>query len=212
MELNKTLHPALNPLRYDPVDGLQELQFAGYSLTTSLRLVGDTLPKQIGLWQLLQMPHGGEMMVPTSAGTQPKIYMGSISAEDLTVEPQLVRYRMRAAGEHKLGIRAAVLTGRSGYLWLQGSEASLVIRNFTVNPSGEYVDVPGTEPDNVGFAFQACNVNSRLGAFSEMEYHVPAIGSHSGVYLSTDESQVWAFRGPENVVRSVARRLLSPIA
>lgn len=212
MELDKTLHPALNPLRYDPLDRSQELQFAGYSLTTTLRLVGDNLPEQVGLWQLLQMPHGGEMIVPTFAGTQPKIYMGSVSAEDLLIEPHLVRYKMQAVGEHKLGIRATDLTGRAGYLWHQGAETSLVIRNFTVNPSGEYVDVPGTEPDNVGFAFQACNVNSGLGAFSEMEYHVPAVGSKSGTYLSTDESQVWAFRGSENAVRSVARRLLSPIA
>ena len=33
-----------------------------------------------------------------------------------------------------------------------------------MNPSGEYVDVPWTETENFGFAFQACNVNSNLGS------------------------------------------------
>jgi hypothetical protein len=116
---------------------------------------------------------------------------------------------MRAAGEHKLGIRATAVTGRAGYLHSHGSEASLVIRNFMVNPSGEYVDVPWTETDNFGFAVQACNVNSNLGAFSELEYHVPAIGSPEGSSRSEDQSQLWASRGPEPAVKSVARRLLS---
>jgi hypothetical protein len=116
---------------------------------------------------------------------------------------------MRAAGEHKLGIRATALTGRAGYLHVTGDEASLVIRNFTVNPSGEYVDVPWTETENFGFAFQACNVNSNLGAFSELEYHVPAIGSPEGSSRSEDQSQLWAFRGPQPAIRSIAKRLLS---
>ena len=126
------------------------------------------------------------------------------------VGDHLVRYRMRAAGEHKLGIRAAAITGRAGYLRVAEGEASLVVRNFTVNPSGEYVDVPWTETENFGFAFQACNVNSNLGAFSELEYHVPAAGSPNGISRSEDRSQLWAFRGPIAAVKSFARRLLSP--
>ena len=116
---------------------------------------------------------------------------------------------MRAAGEQKLGIRAVAITGRAGYIHLRGTEASLIIRNFNVNPSAEYVDVPWSEPKNFGFAFQACNVNSHLGQFSELEYHIPAIGANTGKSLSEDESQLWAFRGPEPAVKSVAQHLLS---
>jgi hypothetical protein len=156
------------------------------------------------------MPHRGDMLVPTFFRSEPKIYMGQISAEDLTVAEHLLRYRMRAAGEHKLGIRAVAITGRAGYMHAdKGEEASLLVRNFNVNPSGEYVDVPWQEPDNFGFAFQACNVNSRLGAFSELEYHVPAIGSKSGRSFCEDQSQLWAFRGPEPAVKWIAQHLLS---
>src|SRR5581483_1251281 len=98
-------------------------------------------------------------LVPTHSSSQPKIYMGSIAPEDLIVQDHLIRYKMRAGGEHKLGVRAAALTGRAGYLRTTDREASLVVRNFSVNPSGEYVDVPWTETKNFGFAFQACNVN-----------------------------------------------------
>ena len=51
-----------------------------------------------------------------------------------------------------------------------------MIRNFLVNPSGAYVDVPWDGPAELGDAVQACNIKSSLGSFSELEYHVPAIG------------------------------------
>ena len=209
LEITKTLAPALNPLRYEQQEEWAYVRFAGYNLHTSLQLEGTDLPPYIGLWQLTQMPHGGDMLVPTLFQSEPKIYMGKIGAEDLIVGEHLIRYKMRAPGEHKLGVRAVALTGRAGYIYCHGGEASLIIRNFNVNPSGEYVDVPAAEPDNFGFAFQACNINSSLGAFSELEYHVPAIGSKSCQSFSQDESQLWAFRGPEAVVKSIARRLLS---
>ncbi len=212
LEITKILSPALNPLRYEQRDEWAGLKFAGYTLRTSLQLESAAPPPSIGLWQLIQMPHGGDMLVPTLFKSQPKIYMGTIGPEDLIVDEHLIRYKMRAPGEHKLGIRAVAITGRAGYIYRHAGEASLLVRNFNVNPSGEYVDVPLLEQDNFGFAYQACNVNSNLGAFSELEYHVPAIGSNTGKLSSEDESQLWAFRGPESVVKSVARHLLSPEA
>lgn len=209
IEIAKSLAPANNPFRHDEPDAWASLRFAGYTLRTSLRLVGEKAPPYIGLWSLTQMPHGGEMLVPTYFQSEPKIYMGDITPADLHAGNQLIRYRMRAEGEHKLGVRALALTGRAGYLKTSGDEAFLVVKNFHVDPSGEYADVPWLEPDNFGFCLQACNVNSHLGAFSELEYHVPAIGTKTGIFSSQDESQVWAFRGPASVIRSAARRLLS---
>ena len=209
LEIGKTLSPALNPLRYDQRKEWADLKFAGYSLHTSLQLIGPEQPPYIGMWHLTQMPHGGDMLVPTLFHSDPKIYMGKIESDDLLVGEHLIRYKMQAAGEHKLGVRAVAITGRVGYVYVRNGEASLIVRNFNVDPSGEYVDVPWTEPDNFGFAFQACNVNSGLGKFSELEYHVPAIGSRTGKSLSTDQSQLWAFRGPESAVTSAARHLLS---
>jgi hypothetical protein len=209
LEIAKSLTPALNPLRYDREVTDAGVKYAGYNLRATLQFKGSGTPPPIGLWHLTQLPHGGDMLVPTHSSSRPKIYMGSISPEDLIVGDHLIRYKMRAGGEHKLGVRATALTGRAGYLRASDGEASLVVRNFMVNPSGEYVDVPWTETKNFGFAFQACNVNSQLGAFSELEYHVPAIGAPDGSSRSDDQSQLWAFRGPEAAVKSIARRLLS---
>src|SRR6202011_1698110 len=113
------------------------------------------------------------------------------------------RYRMHSKGEHKIGLRAVAMTGRVGYLYsVANGEAALIVRNFFVNPSGEYVDVPWTESENLGFSIQACNVKSGLGSFSELEYHMPAIGRGTGLTAFEDLSQIWAFRGLPGQVRS----------
>ena len=175
-------------------------------------IFGRTTKVQIGLWSLVQMPHGGDLLLPTFSRNKPRhIFstVGTIPKEDLRVSEHLVRYRMRQKGGHKISLRAAYMTGRAGYLYRSGSQWSLVVRNFKVNPSGEYVDVPWNEPGRMGFAVQACNVNNGLGAFSEFEYHTPAIGHHSDARHCTDTSQVWAFRGTRTRVVRIARLLLT---
>jgi hypothetical protein len=95
-------------------------------------------------------------------------------------------------------------------LYRAGEGFALVVRNFFVNPSGEYVDVPWGNTEDLGYAVQACNINNELGSFSELEYHVPAIGHGTGSSRAEDISQVWAFRGPLHQIRQLMRSLLSP--
>ena len=62
-------------------------------------------------------------------------------------------------------------------LYRQHDAWSLVVRNFFVNPSGEYVDVQRHDPDDCGYAFQMCRVDeAEFGSFCEMEYHAPGLG------------------------------------
>jgi hypothetical protein len=208
LEIRKSVGPAANPLRYEPELRDAAVAYAGYAQWTSLEITGGD-PAPVGLWNLIQMPHGGDLLAPTFSRTQPRIYFGSIPPEDLIVSDHLVRYRMRSAGEHKIGIRALATTGRVGYLYSGGSRASLVIRNFAVNPSGEYVDVPWAETNDLGYSTQACNVSSHLGQFSELEYHVPAIGPGTGRTRCEDVSQIWCFRGEHEAIHKVAGALLT---
>lgn len=214
LEITKSVSPALNPLRYErELFQTDAVVYAGYTLRTTLVMksgAADSLGP-VGLWNLVQMPHGGDLLIPTYARTRPRIYFGSVADDDLVVADRLVRYKMRGSGEHKLGIRAVATTGRVGYIYAAGDGSSaLIVRNVFVNPSGEYVDVPWDDADDVGYSMQACNVNSALGSFSELEYHVPAIGRGTGRAQCEDLAQVWAFRGPDEAIRAVARRLLSP--
>jgi len=213
LELTKSVTAAPNPLRYergryDP----ENVEYAGYTLHTSLELMGADKGNsaQVGLWNLLQLPHHGDLLVPTYVRAVPKVLMGTVAPDDLLVTDHLIRYRMRASGEHKIGIRAVETTGRVGYLYPTNGQFALVIRNFFVNPSGEYVDVPWADPGDLGYSTQACNVKSALGSFSELEYHCPAIGAGTGRIRYDDESAIWAFRGPEDRIQAIARSLLSP--
>ena len=211
--ISKSWSPALNPLRREPSwKELSGVTYAGYTQETCLELLAGG-GSSIGLWSLLAVPNGGEVIIPTHAGTEPEIYSGSIASVDLIVTDYLVRFRTAGAGIRKIGIRAAASTGRLGYLYQGRDGWALVIRNFTVNPSGEYVDVPwrrSTASDALGYSTQACSVQSELGDYCELEYHVPAIGFDIGQRRSCDTSQVWAFRGSENAMRVVVRSLLSP--
>jgi hypothetical protein len=213
LEISKTLSPAANPLRYErTARELLKLEDAGYMQQTSLAMIGESVdtPVQVGAWNLLQMPHGGELLVPVYAKTQPLIVFGDIPPEDLTASDRLVRYRMRSLSTHKISVRAVATAGRVGYTYSTGKQSVLVVRNFFVNPSGEYVDAPWTDMDDLGYSVQACNVvEERLGHFSELEYHIPAVGQGTGRTRCDDWSQVWAFRGPSELVRAAARFLLS---
>lgn len=210
VEIRKSYHPAVNPLRYN--DDLNHVAYVGYTQHTSLTLPNPDQAEDamLGLWNLLQMPNGGEMLIPTYSVGNPTFYFGLIPDGDLNVNNHLVRYNMHASGGQKIGISADVCTGRAGYIYQQDGLWSLVIRNFRVNPSGEYIDIPWNQPSHTDNVFQACNVNNEMGSFSELEYHAPAIGGSSGLSQYDDESQVWAFRGSHGEIVSIAQLLLSP--
>jgi len=216
LKISKSFGPAPNPLRYERGLDLRNVQYAGYTQRVALEFTGvnPTTEARIGLWNLIQMPHGGDLLLPTFSRVTPHhIFstIGSIPTRDLVVSDHLVRFRMNQKGDHKISLRAAPMTGRGGYFHRSGSQWSLIIRNFSVNPSGEYVDVPWDEPDWLGFAVQACNVNSDLGMFSELEYHAPAISSRTGCRRCNDEAQIWAFRGTKAEIQTVANTLLTPM-
>jgi hypothetical protein len=117
---------------------------------------------------------------------------------------------MRASGEQKIGIRAVAVAGRIGYRYPAGEGRwAMIVRNVSVDPSGLYVDVPWDDPDDLGYAVQACHVDSALGRFSELEHHAPAIGHGTGRTRSEDVAQTWAFRGSQADIDRIAVHLLS---
>ena len=212
LEITKSVRSALNPLRNDRTLSTTGVEYAGHTLVTSLTIVGSK-PNDaplIGLWSLTQMPHQGELFIPTYFKSDPRIYFGltNTPADELIATDRLVRFKMRAAGEHKIGVYALATTGRIGYMYPAGDQHALIVRNFSVNPSGEYADVPWTELEDKGFSTQACSVNSKWGMFSELEYHVPAIGGSTGQVYVEDRSQLWAFRGSKEAIQQIASRLL----
>jgi hypothetical protein len=215
LKITKWFGPANNPLRHERGLKLGAVEYAGYAQYTSLELTGDSrrTREHVGLWNLIQMPHGGDLLIPTFGRAKPHHIFSTIDnipPQDLITTDRLIRYRMRQKGEHKISVRAVSVCNRIGYLHRSGDQWALIIRNFVVDPSGEYVDVPWTDTAHFGFAVQACNVNSNLGTFSELEYHIPAIGRGTGVTRCDDAAQVWAFRGGRAEIELITKTLLTP--
>lgn len=205
LRIVKTVRLASNPLGPGSPRGVD---FAGYALEVTLDAPARAraLPL-VAIWNLLQLPHGGELFMPTYAWCQPTRFFGIIPPGHVRVSERCVSYRMAAAGEQKISIPALATTGRMAYLWHEGRTARLVVRSFQPDPSGIYADAPVDRPHETGFALQACNVNSILGAFSEIEHHAAAIGGDTGLRKRHDVSHVWGFRGPRAAIEEVTQVL-----
>ncbi|MFH1266873.1 MAG: DUF6786 family protein [Planctomycetota bacterium] len=213
LELGKWLGPAANPLRHnremEPL--LRGVEFAGYTQRTTLKLPGewaDRLP-QLGIWNLIQLPPGGELLVPTYSRVTPQVCFGGIPPQCLQIEDRLLRLAVSFSGSHKISLRGSAVCGRAGYVYAQDDRYALVLRNFFVDPSGEYIDVQKSDPGDLGYCLQVCRVDEpEFGSFFELEYHAPAIGAPPLPSRSEDVSQVWAFRGAREAIDPIARRLL----
>jgi hypothetical protein len=209
VRLGKSLHPAGNPL-----DGTlladAGMQYAGYTQVTTLEVEPQPGAEvRLGLWNLLQLPPPGVMLIPTRERVQPQQVFGALSPEELTLGSRLVRWEMGGPGvDAKIALRAPGLVGRAGHLseGPRAGEADLVVREFAVDPGGEYVDALWDPPHETGWVFQACCVRAGAERFNELEYHAPVV---TGASISRDESRLWAFRGPSAAIRAAAELLLT---
>jgi hypothetical protein len=213
LRLTKWFGLADNPLRYerDLAAANTAVEYAGYTQRVTLQSLDKPAASQsgVGIWNLLQLPPGGEMLVPLFSRTTPQKCFGDIPADRITIDDHMLRVKVDFSGSHKIALKAAAVTGRAGYVYGQDDRWSLVIRNFSVNPSGQYIDVQRHDPDDYGYAFQMCRVDEpQYGSFCELEYHAPAIGALPDPARSEDISQLWAFRGPREAIDAIALKLL----
>jgi hypothetical protein len=78
LEITKSVAAAPNPLRYDESIRVGAVEYAGHTLVTALQITGSNAEDAplVGLWSLTQMPHQGELFIPTYSRTEPHIYFG----------------------------------------------------------------------------------------------------------------------------------------
>ena len=211
VEIEKSVRLVANPLRLEAGFGsLAGVDYGGYELATSLRLIEPAAGgPAVSLWNILVVEAAGWVIIPTLGETRARDYLDQTLPERLVATGHAVYFRLDGREQHKIGVRAAAVTGRAGYLRRVGAERSmLLVRSFVVNPSGEYVDTPWDAPEEMGYAFQSYNDNGSLGAFGELEYHTPAIGGSTGLDRYTDVSQLWAYAGPAAHIERIAAQLL----
>ena len=207
--LSKNYSSAENPLQGTPLANAG-LEFAGYTQITTLEQ--ESVPgcaTRLGIWNLLQLPSPGVMLVPTCSAVQPRLVFGTLSNGECQTEARMVRWEMETHGANtKIALKPQSLTGRAGYFREHASDgtADLVVREFDVDPDGDYVDGLWAPPHEAGWAFQACCVREGGEQFNELEYHAAAPNGAAGHHR--DESTVWAFRGPAKAIAEASTILL----
>ena len=107
LRLAKSIRLAADPLRTRHAAELgAELEFAGYQLHTSLNLLGPHPTNAwVGIWNLLQLPGGGELFAPTYDRTTPPSSLAT-SPRSLASGRADGPFPYASAGEQKICIPA----------------------------------------------------------------------------------------------------------
>ncbi|MCL5102602.1 MAG: hypothetical protein M1133_00615 [Armatimonadetes bacterium] len=182
-----------------------DVEAAGYVLESTMR-TETPLPEgaRPALWNLLQVPGGGSILLPVRGTVVP---MALIGKPILRSEDGLVCCEVNTVDSFKFGIHVSVSRGISCYVRDDGENAALVVRMFSLQPDAHYSDIGWGDPDAKDYIHQVYVDNGGLGGFGELEHHSPALCSSGEPGCVTDRCQTWAFSGSENTLRDIAASL-----
>lgn len=217
--VERLISPSPNPLAalrsHD--DLMAGVDFAGYLHRIRLSLLpGSDLGARAEAWTLCQLVPEGTIIVPCADGVEYEDYYEKVDASCLTIGGGAVRFGITGKRRYKVGLRAAHLFGRAGYLKISqttmptpaGSDvAELLVRAYPNDPASEYVEEPDSQPGCHGLSFHVYNDGGNFGGFGELECNGRTIGA-PGNTESTDDFYFWYFRGEEARVRKISQTLL----
>ena len=181
------------------------VQWAGYSLATSL-IVESALSARFrpGIWNILQVPGGGNIIVPLTGATHPRPFIGE---PVVTVKEKMIEARVETSQSFKYGIHAGRCTGLMLYVNEKDDPAYLTVRRFNVFAPERYADVPCDDLRATGYMQQVYVDDGAFGGFGEMEYHSPAAAVENRKI--DDISEVWAFMGPQKSIANLVDHVLA---
>ena len=190
-----------------PVD-LADLDYIGYEIASAIVITAPDRPAAAyGLWQLMQIPPGGEVLIPTRPDAEQVDYFHTDLSQHVRVAEGHLVFPVTGTQQHKLGLRPHDTRGLMGYLRQDGENATLIVRQTAVFPGATYADYPGDARDRRDIALQFYNDSGAAGGFGEMEYH--SIAADAASFFNTrDVSRTWCFAGPLPRIRTVASELL----
>jgi hypothetical protein len=182
--------------------------YVGYSLDCTLINLNDE-PVPLSLWNLVQLPSGGEIVISTRGKAAVHDFFMPSGPSHLSVRAGEVRFKLDAQSQHKISIKVSYVTGRAGYI-REGKDGKyyLLIRQFEVDPSAEYLDVPVHALSDKGHCVQCYNDNGELGQFGELEYHTPVMERTQGNKTLQDKSQIWCYLGRLEDMQRIQHLLL----
>ncbi|MEM1445592.1 MAG: hypothetical protein AAGF84_06015 [Planctomycetota bacterium] len=204
-------------------DGLTGVSFV---VTNTIELQDDAdAGFTAGAWDILQVPAGGTLVVPTTKAIDLahdiRSYYVPFGDRHVYVDHERVRFRLDGIRRIKAGLRAEHTTGRMGYFRdLGDGRATMIVRVFAPQPGEPYCDVPITDPRNRklnggnaqgpllgGDCFQTYSDDGdAFGGgpdvtFGEIEYHDPCVIGGEGSRKRTGTSITHVMAGPIDAVR-----------
>jgi hypothetical protein len=213
LAIERTIQPVPDPLRKLP--GYEAIThgvtFAGLAHDVTLRQTAAS-PIVAEAWNLVQLPAGGTLIIPCAEALYAADYVGVLPRAATHVDRGAVRVAITGDHQFKLGYAAACVGSRMGYLRdIGGGNASLLLRQFSNDPSASYTEEPPGQPGVNGFSVHVYNDGGDedgLPTFGEMEASGRAISSALGRPESADTFTLWAYVGPAETVREIGRLLL----
>jgi len=156
------------------------IKFVGFEFTHSLQNLGEISWGEdvdfLGLWSLIQINPGGSLLVPINPGVPEAFrnYFNVFTPSHLEIFPGAFRLKIDGKFRGKLGIAPAAASNWLGYLCDRGAGSYLILKEFTVDPHGIYLDHPWGQAAEYGDPVQMYNDDGNMGGFGEMECHAPA--------------------------------------
>jgi len=144
-----------------------------YATTATIELVDPPADAEVSLWSLVQVPPGGEAVVPSALA--PRDYFDPAPPGTWRHEDGVVTVALGGDALFKLGIAPTEGADRYAYARPVGDGRHLVVaRSFAVDPAGRYPDLPLWAMRSQGDAVELFRDGGRLGDFCEVEHHSPA--------------------------------------
>ena len=146
-----------------------------YRTDNELQLVDGPVGQGVGLWSLLQVPKGGEMIIGCRRKGMFRTHFGTVPARLRQIRKGEVRLRITGDHQYKIGVPNDIPTGRMVYARPVGEKYLVIARQFFPQPWRAYCDAPLSARGTPGDAVQVYNDSGALGGFGEMEFHSPAL-------------------------------------
>jgi len=190
---------------------LADTEAVSFDVTHSLRNVGGkVLGKDLpsaGIWSLLQISPPGTVIIPTKGNPAYTDYFDPVPEDRRWLGKNAITFKIDGAKRGKMGIAPQIASGAVGYMGAAGSSPMLLVKQFTVDPKGAYVDKPWGTDAAQGDAVQTYNDDGEMGGFAEIECHAPA------ATLTPNERQshritISAFLGPSDKLKRTGSALL----
>lgn len=174
-------------------------RWLAYRTDNEVAIVNGTRGQRVGLWSLLQVPAGGEVIVAGAASPGFRTHFGRLPKALLKRSGQEARFEITGRHQYKVGVSPAVLNGRMAYARRLDQAYLVVYRQFFPQPWRGYCDVPMQDLKSPGDAVQIYNDGGEFGGFGEMEYHSPAVEVGRGADRLLDSSLTVIGLVPEGV-------------